>query len=176
MNQLEISDLIHRAEEGDVDSQVELGTRYASGNDIPKNQELAIQWYTKAAVQESSEAQYNLALMYLFGEGVEQSKKVAIELLSRAASNGSSDACLVLGEAFELGSLELDVDYFLAAKCYVEAFRLGSTKGIQCLGSLIESGRVDLKELGNMMSNYELGAFPEIADSAEVLRALRGHP
>jgi TPR repeat protein len=159
MNQLEISDLIQRAEEDDIDSQVELGARYASGDGVSKNQELAIQWYTKAAASESSEAQYNLALMYLFGEGVEQSKKIAIELLDRAASNGSSDACLVLGEVFELGTLEFDVDYFLAAKCYVEAFRLGSPKGIQCLGSLIERGLIDLKVLGNMMSNYELGAF-----------------
>lgn len=167
MNQEEISDLIRRAEEDDIDSQNELAARFATGDGIEKNQELAIHWYKKAAAQESFEAKYNLAMMYFFGEGVEKNIEKAKILLNDAACNGSSDACLVLGEAFELGNINCTIDYLIAARYYIEAIRLGSTKGIRCIGDLLIENKVDQKQLGILMKKYQLGDLPTLARRAD---------
>lgn len=60
-----------QAAEGDVGSQVTLGTFYLHGLlGIPKDYALARQWYEKAATQGFAEAQFNLGTLYVNAQGV----------------------------------------------------------------------------------------------------------
>jgi hypothetical protein len=55
------------AEQGDAESQFNLGPAYEMGLGVPKNFVAAARWYLKAAEQGFASAQQNLGLLYLLG-------------------------------------------------------------------------------------------------------------
>jgi hypothetical protein len=78
------------AEQGDADSQYNLGQIYREGRVLPQNKKTALSWfarswYTKAAEQGHSKAQYNLATMYSQGDGVPVCDKTAAKWYALAA-------------------------------------------------------------------------------------------
>jgi TPR repeat protein len=50
------------SKQGNADAQNNLGTMYANGKGVLKDDKQAASWYQKAAEQENAGAQYNLGL------------------------------------------------------------------------------------------------------------------
>ncbi len=59
-----IAELRHRAEQGDVTAQIEVGWAYENGNDVPKDYAIALIWYRRAAKQDIALGQMLLGNMY----------------------------------------------------------------------------------------------------------------
>ena len=81
-----------KAEEGDAESQAELGLRYEQGKGVAKDQVEAVKWYRKAAEQNYANAQYNLSVCYAHGEGVAKDNCEAYKWRLLAARQGDDDA------------------------------------------------------------------------------------
>ena len=60
------------AERGDPAAQFALGTRYATGEEVPKDDREATRWFSTAAQQGHTEAQAMLGTYYMLGRGVPQ--------------------------------------------------------------------------------------------------------
>lgn len=58
------------AEQGDVDSQYNLGNMFNTGRGVKRDPQQAIYWWNKAAEQGYALAQFNLGVSYSSGQGV----------------------------------------------------------------------------------------------------------
>jgi TPR repeat protein len=76
------------AEQGDADAQLRLGTLYARGETVAKNDREALKWFMRSARQSNSQAQYQVGLMYAAGRGVAQNDAEAVRWFRRAAAQG----------------------------------------------------------------------------------------
>ena len=76
------------AEQGDVDSQYNLGQMYAYGEGVPEDDTEAVKWFRLAAEQGYARAQFNLGGMYAKGEGVPENYLAAYVWFSVAATQG----------------------------------------------------------------------------------------
>jgi TPR repeat protein len=80
------------AEEGSSQAQYNLAGMYTKGHGVKVNDEIAVYWYRKAALQGHPRAQYNLGVMYLLGTGVYQSFEDAKPWLQLSYENGVEEA------------------------------------------------------------------------------------
>ena len=80
------------ASEGQPAAQRYLGEMYDKGQGGPKEYQLAIEWYTKAAKQNDSTAQYWLGVKYANGHGVPVDEKLAYAWFAIAFNNGYEKA------------------------------------------------------------------------------------
>ena len=76
------------ASAGEAWAQADLGSLYADGLVLTKNNQEAIRWFQLAAEQGYAGAQTNLGVMYANGEGVNQDLDEGIKWLRRAANQG----------------------------------------------------------------------------------------
>ena len=76
----------------DLQLQYEQGNIYYYGEDVPKDNQKAIDCCKKAANQGHAFAQNNLRTMYEKGKGVPKNDQKAIEWYERAAEQGNADA------------------------------------------------------------------------------------
>lgn len=83
------TDLIQTAEQGDAQTQVNLGVCYAKGRGVEQDYEQAVYWWRQAAEQGNANAQDNLGLCYASG-------KQAIYWWRKAAEQGDLNATQVL--------------------------------------------------------------------------------
>ncbi|MDB4589450.1 sel1 repeat family protein [Verrucomicrobia bacterium] len=81
-----------KAEEGDRDAQYELGWRHAIGMGFDMDDEVALDWISKAAEQGHPLAQNNLGARYYSGDGVELDILQAYIWFYRAASQNDRKA------------------------------------------------------------------------------------
>ncbi len=93
----ELSELIARAENGDAETQFNLGVMYDTGKEVTQDYAEAVKWYRKAAEQGYANAQSNLGLMYAKGLGVTQNYGKALEWNRKAAQQGMAEAQFNLG-------------------------------------------------------------------------------
>ena len=61
------------AESGDAEAQLHVAKMYVFGEEVPKNDKMAVKWLTKAAEQGLAEVQHYLGGMYDEGKGVPES-------------------------------------------------------------------------------------------------------
>ena len=87
------------AEQGDANSQFNLGVMYAEGHGVPRDDAEAVRWYRLAADQGLANAQYILGAMYATGRGVPQDYAEALEWYRLAADQGHATAQTRLGSA-----------------------------------------------------------------------------
>ncbi len=80
------------AEKGDAMSQVLVGSLFAFGQGVKRNDLEAVRWYGQAAFQGNAQGQFNLAIMYEHGWGVGKSLDLAIYWYGKAAVQGRQDA------------------------------------------------------------------------------------
>ena len=80
------------ANQGDAESQLQLGICYVLGKGVPESSETAVEWFEKAAKQGNVEAQYRLGLQYTSGEGIPKDLKKAFQLFKAAADQGCAAA------------------------------------------------------------------------------------
>lgn len=91
------------AEQGDADAQLLLGTMYATGTGVAKDDAQAVQWYRKAAEQRNAGAQRNLGVMYENGRGVTKDDAQAVQWYRKAADQGNAGAQVNLAWMYENG-------------------------------------------------------------------------
>ncbi|MBV5327014.1 MAG: SEL1-like repeat protein [Chlorobium sp.] len=80
------------AEQGDVNSQYNLGCMYKDGKGVPRDNKEAAKWFRLAAEQGQVSAQFNLGCIYEDGKGVTQDKKEAAKWFRLAAEQGDGSA------------------------------------------------------------------------------------
>ena len=76
------------AEQGNPGAQILLGSMYADGKGVPKDDRQAVAWYRKAAEQGVDIAQTLLGKMYASGRGVPQDDRQAVSWFQKAAEQG----------------------------------------------------------------------------------------
>lgn len=109
-----------KAAKGDAKAQYVLGWLYFTGQSVEKNNQLAVQWMTKAANQDFKFSQTQLGLMYLFAKDIPENNDLAREWLVKGAAHGEGDALNALGIIYAEGlgvktSGEQAVTYFRQA-------------------------------------------------------------
>ena len=85
------------AERGVANAQHSLGFMYVNGQDVAKDELLAIHWYRQAAAAGLEQAQYNLGVMFQKGQGVARDDIQAAYWYERAADQGYAPAQYNLG-------------------------------------------------------------------------------
>ncbi len=84
--------LLAAAEKGDAKAQTALGTVYAQGLGVPRDNRLAAVWFRRAADQGNAVAQHDLGVMYAAGDGVPQDFGLAVNWHRNAADQGLASA------------------------------------------------------------------------------------
>jgi len=135
-----LAELVPLAEQGNAAAQAALGTMYFKGQGVPKNMEVALEWYTLAAEQGNDRGQYNLGVMYNYGWGVQANDNTAVKWYTLAAEQGYADAQTALGTKYQLprGFLENDKT---AVKWYTLAARQGNARGQNNLAVMYQLGK-----------------------------------
>ncbi|HAQ69538.1 MAG TPA: hypothetical protein DCR48_01050, partial [Flavobacteriales bacterium] len=116
----EFTEIKAAAEQGIAESQYNLGVMYGNGLGVPKDDAVAVKWYTKAAEQGLARAQYNLAVKYDNGTGVPEDDAVAVKWYTKAAEQGHAKAQYNLGLMYGNG-LGVPKDDAVAVKWYTKA-------------------------------------------------------
>ena len=129
------------AEQGDHSAQFFLGVCYANGYGVPKNLELALQWYRLSSDQGNWLAQNDLGVMYQNGDGVVQDYEEAARLYRLGANKGymvaqSNLAAMYykkgrgvrqdIREAFRLETLAAEQNFALAQRMLGIMYMVGT--------------------------------------------------
>jgi TPR repeat protein len=91
------------AEGGDAAAQFRIGTMYAEGIGVNRDDAEAAKWFRRAADQGDMMAQFNLGASYAEGAGVTKDDAEAAKWFRRAADQGMSFAQLNLGIMYAEG-------------------------------------------------------------------------
>ncbi|MDT4846922.1 Sel1 repeat protein [compost metagenome] len=92
------------AEQGNAYAQYQLGLRYHSGSETPKDDGEAARWYRRAAEQGAAEAQECLGYAYYRGQGVPVDYREALKWFRLAAEQGNARAQAWLGVLYQHGN------------------------------------------------------------------------
>ena len=84
--------LVGKADSGDVKAQYSLGMIYANGWGINKDEATAVKWFKKAAEKEDPNALYQLGLYYEKGNIVPKDEALALEYYEKAMLKGVEEA------------------------------------------------------------------------------------
>jgi uncharacterized protein len=148
------------ANQGNADSQYNLGLMYRSGKGVLKDYAEAVKWYRLAAEQGLAEAQNNLASMYNNGHGVLQDYAEAVKWLRLAAKQGYAEAQNNLGHMYYFGNGVLQ-DNVRAHMWYNIASTNGHPKASKWRGeTAVKMTSADISEAQKMArecmnSNYQ---------------------
>ena len=172
------------AEEGDAESQYNLGEMYLNGHGVAQDDKEAIKWYRKAAGRNHPQAQYTLGDMYRNGHGVAQDDKEAAKWYREAAEQNFPQALHNLGAMYELG-LGVAKDEQEAVKWYRRAAEKGAAFAQFRLGMLHYAGTgVAQKDIvtacawliiaatnGLLPTNTFHGSFPKKLTPEQIVKA-----
>ena len=128
------------AERGNAVAQTMLGLMYRNGQGVPRDDKIAVKWYTLAAEQGDVRAQTILGLMYSNGEGVPRDDKIAVKWYTLAAEQGNADAQAFLGSTYSNGQGVPRNDK-IAVKWYTLAAEQGNTFAQSNLGGMYALGK-----------------------------------
>lgn len=95
--------LLSSALSGDANAEFTLGSKYASGQGVPKDYALAAVWDRKAAEQGNTGAELALGAIYFMGEGVPRDYAQASLWWDKAAEQGDATAHYALGMMYANG-------------------------------------------------------------------------
>jgi len=131
---------IESAEDGDANTQFEIGNCYYYGDGVTIDYEKAIEWWTKSAEQGNINAQFNLGKCYCNGYGTEKNHNKAVEWWLRSAEQGNADAQFSLGICYYYGD-GVEIDYEESVKWYTMAAKLGHADAQNALGGCYYHGK-----------------------------------
>ena len=119
-----MKNLIRLAEQGDVDSQFELGVIYAHGKDVKQDYEQAVFWFQKAAENGHIGAMSNLGIHYCLGQGCAIDYAQGLMWWENAANLGEATAIYNLGVAYAEGKI-VKRNLSKATELFLQAEELG---------------------------------------------------
>lgn len=132
--------LARAAHLGDAEAQYNLAVIFEVGNELPKNYDVAFEWYCKSAEQGYPKAQNNLGLYYQLGIATPKDVNIAVDLYRQAAKQGYSHAEYNLGQCY-LNSMGVRHSYIEAARFLDAAAKQGHAAAQYSLGVLYETGK-----------------------------------
>ncbi len=119
------------ANKGDSVAQYDVGAMYQKGRGVKANRDKAIEWYTRAADQDSRKAASRLKLM--------KSNEARFSAAAVSASRGEVDSQFDLGKMYEKG-IGTSIDYRQAREWYGKAAAAGHAKASFSLGLMYHEG------------------------------------
>ncbi len=119
-----------------VQSQKILAQSFLLGQEVPKNFEEAVRWFSKAAEDGDSEAQNELAFMYYTGNGVDQDFSQAYDFFLDAARQGYVMAQYNLGIMLYTGQGVEQADLIQSYGWFSVAAARGHEQAIQAMNFL----------------------------------------
>jgi TPR repeat protein len=136
-----------RAYIGDSEAQFRLALVYFLGEEVPRDDAQAVEWFRKAAEQGNPDAQFGLGLLYRDGErGVPRDDAQAVEWFRKAAEQGYADAQFGLGLMYDMGE-GVSEDDAQAVEWYRKAAEQGYAKAQYLLGMMHAAGTGAPKDL-----------------------------
>jgi hypothetical protein len=99
-----LMELVAAANEGDVDSQLDLAEMYYGGEGLKKDYAEALKWYRKAADKRDSLAQFWMGRLYERGEGVPMDSRAAVNWYRQSADQNLAMAQYALAVALYNGT------------------------------------------------------------------------
>lgn len=168
--------LIDLAQQGDLDSQLQLAFMYATGDEVEQDYHEAQRWFLRAAEQNSVDAQFYLGVIYQEGIGVEQDFNEAYKWFAQAAAQKDPNAQYSLALLYYEGkgvaqSLEQAFNYFSLA-----AAQDNSDAQLR-LGEMYEKGEVVSSDLKQALFWYEkacnLGDKVACAKASQIVKQLQ---
>lgn len=162
----------------DADGCHYLAGSYNEGDGVPKDAPRAVALYRKACDLGSGDACYMLSLKYGTGEGVaideaksgalrKQSCKMGSNLCQmmayemmvginlNACKNGDAERCNEIGDAYQFGWEDLEINYDEAAVYQEKACSGGSVEGCTSLGLLYADGQGVKKDLNKALALWQ---------------------
>jgi len=116
-----------------------IGTMYANGSGVPKDESEAVNWYRRSAEQGYIGGQLNLGLMYENGRGVHRDYTVALQWYRKAAAQGSATAQDSIGYFYGQG-MGVKRDDGEAVAWFRRAAEQGMAGAQYNLGTMYEQG------------------------------------
>jgi uncharacterized protein len=153
----DVQETRRRAESGDAESQLELGSLYFAGQGVPQHYGEALKWYRRAAEQGNAAAQNNLAAMYLKGQGVPANPVEGAKWLQKAAGQGFARAQLNLGALFTAG-IGVGRNLPEALRWFQRAANQGDAEGQRRLGEVYTQGQMVRQDLVEAYKWFNLAA------------------
>ena len=102
---IEIDDLIQKAEQEDPKAQFDLGVIYAHGIGVPQDSNESLKWRKRAAEQGYERAQYALGLIYYYGLDVPEDTQKSLRWLNKSAEQNGIGSQYYLGNIYEEGEI-----------------------------------------------------------------------
>ena len=127
------------AESGDPVAESNLGSCYAIGIGVQKDDAEAASWWLKAAEQGNAEAQYNLGIYYESKKALPKKNAEAVKWYRKAAEQGFALAQSTLGDCYREGK-GVPVDHAEAVKWYRKAAEQGNATAQYNLGVCYTNG------------------------------------
>ena len=119
INQEKLEYTINKANEGDIDCLLELGSYYEEGKNVEQDFVKAFECYKKAADNGSDEACNYVGLFYQDGIGVDKDYNEAVNYFNKAIAYGDTHANGNLGYLY-LNGLGVKRDYEKAYEIFKE--------------------------------------------------------
>jgi TPR repeat protein len=146
-----------RAEQGDPEAQLKLGSLYYKGKGVPTDFVEAVRWYRKSAEQGYAKAEYDLGYMYQEGKGVPQDHAEAVRWCRKAAEQGDPRAEDALGISYYRGE-GVAQDYVDAVRWYRKAAEQGYADAQYNLGYMYQEGKGVSQDYAEAVSWYRKAA------------------
>ena len=153
---------------GNSEAAYALGNWHIHGIVVDKNEEIAADYFERAARGGNRDAIYDLAFSYYSGKGRPKDVAKAQELYLRAAEMGDADA------AFSVGTLMEDPDSPEAVAWYRRAAEMGSAEGQYAMGWAFEYGEGVDRNVELAMKWYAMAAKQGHTDAKVALDDLAG--
>ncbi|QZT38303.1 sel1 repeat family protein [Halosquirtibacter xylanolyticus] len=121
-----LDSMIHKAQSGDLNAQIELTRWYYYGNQtVLRNTHKAFFWCLEAAKQGDSNSQFLLSMLYYKGNGINKNITKSFQWCEKAALNNHAEAMFYLGRMY-LDGIGTDKDSKKALYYIERAYNYGN--------------------------------------------------
>jgi TPR repeat protein len=134
-----VQHLLPRAQQGDVQAQLQLASVYRIGKGVPQDYGKALSWYRQAAAQGNAKAEDFIGRFYQYRWGVPQNYPKAVQWYSLAAKQGYPRGEVDLAWMY-LHGLGTAPNYKLAYLLASDAYKHHNAKAADYLGNMYFSG------------------------------------
>ena len=124
----------------EVEELYQTGCNYRDGkNGVTKDLEKALEYFTKAAVQNHASAQVDLGDCYYYGKGVTKDNFTAVYWYRKAAEQGNASAQYILGDCYYYG-YGVEKNFATAVEWYRKVANQGNASAQYSLGNCYLNG------------------------------------
>ena len=148
-----------------------IGTMYANGSGVPKDESEAVNWYRKSAERGYVGGQLNFGLMYENGRGVPRDYAVALQWYRKAAAQGSALAQDSIGYFYGQG-MGVKRDDGEAVAWFRRAAEQGMAGAQYNLGTMYEKGFGVPQDRSQALAWYQKSADQGNGNAKKKLAAL----